>query len=170
MQMTTLSAPGLRREVFLSTPRNQAASIPEVTLPTMLRFWRSLPVLLRALLAGAAVATAGTMPWAALSLANQRYLVAVPWAVPIMAIYLWLLWRWLRGDGAPASTSADRKASLRARAISPDLFVMTVFAGILGFVSLIPFTILLGRLVTLNAARPITLPPGMPSSPRSRSS
>jgi membrane protease YdiL (CAAX protease family) len=129
----------------------------------MLRFWRRLPVLLRALLAGAAVASAGTLPWAFLSLANQRYLVAVPWAVPVMAIYLWMLWRWLRGDGAPKSTAADRRTSLRANATSPDLFIMTVFAGMLGFVALIPFTILLGRLVTLNQARPIRLPEGMPS-------
>ena len=129
----------------------------------MLRFWRRLPILPRALLAGAAVAAAGTLPWAFLSLSNQRYLVAVPWAVPVMAVYLWFLWRWLRGDGPPASTAPDRRKSLRANAVSPDLFVMTVFAGILGFVALIPFTILLGRLVTLNQARPIRLPEGMPS-------
>ena len=129
----------------------------------MLRFWRRIPVLPRALLAGAAVAAAGTLPWAYLSLSNQRYFVAVPWAVLVMAVYLYFLWRWLRGDGAPGSTSADRRKSLRANAISPDLFVMTVFAGILGFVALVPFTILLGRLVTLNQARPIKLPDGMPS-------
>src|SRR5437868_12011523 len=103
----------------------------------MLPIWRRLPVLLRALLAGAVVATAGTIPWAFLSLSNQRHVVAVPWAVPVMALYLWFLWRWLRGDGEPTSTSAMRRTSLRANAISPDLFVMTVFSGILGFVALV---------------------------------
>src|SRR5688572_15835055 len=100
----------------------------------MLRFWRRIPVLPRSVVGGVAVAAAGTLPWAFLSLANQRYLVAVPCAVLVMAVYLWFLWRWLRGDGAPESTAADRRKALRANAIGPDLFMMTIFAGIIGFV------------------------------------
>jgi membrane protease YdiL (CAAX protease family) len=124
--------------------------------------WRRLPLVLRALLAGTAVAAAGTLPWAGLSLANQKYLVAVPWAVVVMAIYLWFLWRWLRGDGWPSTTSASRRQSLRANTVEPDAFGLAIFAALIGFAALMPFAMLLGRLVTLNAAQPIKLPDGMP--------
>jgi membrane protease YdiL (CAAX protease family) len=128
----------------------------------VLTLWQRLPIVLRALLAGVAVAAAGTLPWAGLSLANQKYLVAVPWSVVVMAIYLWLLWRWLRGDGWPSTTAAARRAALRANSVDPDAFGLAIFAALIGFAALMPFAILLSRLVTLNASKPIELPPGMP--------
>lgn len=128
----------------------------------MLTLWQRLPIVLRALLGGTAVAAAGTLPWAGLSVANQKYLVAVPWAVVVMAIYLWFLWRWLRGDGWPSTTSTSRRQSLRANTVEPEAFGLAIFAALIGFAALMPFAMLLGRLVTLNAATPIKLPDGMP--------
>ena len=132
-------------------------------MTAVLTLWRRLPTVLRALLAGVAVAAAGTLPWAGLSLANQKFLVAVPWAVVVMAIYLWFLWRWLRGDGWPSATAVSRRTSLRANAVEPDAFGLAIFAALIGFAALMPFAILLSRLVTLNAAEAIKLPPGMPA-------
>lgn len=129
----------------------------------VLTLWQRLPTVLRATLAGVAVAAAGTLPWAGLSLANQKYLVAVPWAVIVMAIYLWVLWRWLRGDGWPSTTAAARRESLRANTVEPDAFGLAIFAALIGFAALVPFAMLLGRLVTLNAASPMNLPNGMPA-------
>jgi hypothetical protein len=54
------------------------------------RHWPRLPLVVRAVLLGLAAAAAGTLPWAALVSANTRHLPALPWAVPLMAIYLWL--------------------------------------------------------------------------------
>ena len=66
------------------------------------RLWPRLPVLGRAVLIGVAAAAAGTLPWAAMVSANTRYQSALPWAVPIMAMYLWVYWRYLvRGTGWP---------------------------------------------------------------------
>jgi membrane protease YdiL (CAAX protease family) len=128
----------------------------------MSELWSRLPVVMRAALAGVGVAGLGTIPWAALSLANQKWLVAVPWAVAVMAVYLVLLWRWLRGEGWPRSTSLARRQALRANAVDPDRFGAAVLAGMIGFAALVPFTMLLGRMVSLNQARDMTLPPGMP--------
>jgi membrane protease YdiL (CAAX protease family) len=50
--------------------------------------WVRLPVLVQAVVTGLAVATAGTIPWAALVAANIEHQPALPWAVPIMAVYL----------------------------------------------------------------------------------
>ena len=44
---------------------------------------RRLPVVVRAVVAGAAAAAVGTLPWAGLVWTNLRYGSAMPWAVPI---------------------------------------------------------------------------------------
>jgi membrane protease YdiL (CAAX protease family) len=129
----------------------------------MLSLWQRLPVVVRATLAGAFVAALGTIPWALLSLANQKYFVVLPWAVVVMAVYLVFLWRWLRGEGWPGATSAARRSSLRANGVDADAFGMAILAGLIGFAALMPFTILLSKLVTLNQAAPMRTPAGMPA-------
>jgi len=129
----------------------------------VLSLWRRLPVVVRAVLAGLGVASAGTIPWALLGLANQKWLVAVPWAIVPMAIYLRFLWRYLRGEGWPAATSEARRVSLRANPVSGDLWGMSMLAGMLGFGALMPFVIVLGRLVRLPVeSQPIRVPTAMP--------
>ena len=128
-----------------------------------LSLWRRLPVSVRAIVAGLAVASAGTIPWAMLGLANGRWLVSVPWAIVPMAIYLWFLWRYLRGEGWPSATAEARRVSLRANPVSADAWGMSLFAGMLGFAALMPFVIVLGRLVRLPAeSQPINVPAHMP--------
>jgi membrane protease YdiL (CAAX protease family) len=55
-----------------------------------------------------------------------------------------------------------RRELRRANAVDPDLFGLAIFAGMLGFAALMPFTILLNRLVTLNQAKALGVPPSMP--------
>ena len=43
------------------------------------------------------ILTIGQGVWAALLVANLRSAPAVPWAVPVMALALWLMWRYLGG-------------------------------------------------------------------------
>lgn len=128
-----------------------------------MRLWVRLPVIVRAVLSGFTVALIGTGAWAALSLANQKFLPVVPWAIVPTAIYLRLGWRWLRGEGAPSSTSVARRESLRANPVSPDAWGLGIFAGLLGWAALMPFSAVLARLVHSPAeAQPITLPHNMP--------
>lgn len=58
----------------------------------MRQLWCRLPVVLRAVVVGPAIAALGTVPWALLIAANASHLSAVPWSVPIMAGYLALYW------------------------------------------------------------------------------
>jgi membrane protease YdiL (CAAX protease family) len=111
--------------------------------------WARLPVLVSALLSGLAVALAGTVPWAVLVSANTRHLTSVPWAVPLMAVYLWLYWHYVRGAGWPRSTSAARRANSRANRLVGRTWGAALLAGILGLVTILLFQGVLGRLVSL---------------------
>ena len=111
--------------------------------------WLRCPVMLRAVLAGVALATVGTTPWALLVSANLKHGSAVPWAVPPTALYLWLFWRYARGDGWPASTQKARRANLRDLHLSDDVWAASLVAGVLGLVSLVLLFSVVNRLVRL---------------------
>lgn len=129
----------------------------------ILALWQRLPVIVRAVLAGVAVAAAGVVPWSLFVTANQKVLTGVPWAIAPTALYLWLFWRYLRGAGWPRSTADRRRTSLRANGLSGDVWSMALFAGVLGLTALFPLVGLLSRLVALPAeAQPIKVPPHMP--------
>lgn len=136
---------------------------------SILSLWQRLPMIVRAVIAGLAVLVAGELPWggiaghAALAGWNGRVFVVVPWAIVPMAVYLWLYWRYLKGAGWPRSTTPLRRTSLRANALSSDVWGMSLLAGLIGLATLLPLTRILGRLMTLPAdAEPITTPPHMP--------
>jgi membrane protease YdiL (CAAX protease family) len=111
--------------------------------------WQRCPVIGRAVLAGVALATIGTTPWALLASSNLKHGSAVPWAVPPTALYLWLFWRYARGDGWPASTSQARRANLRELRLSDDMWAASLVAGGLGLVTLVLLFAVVNRLVRL---------------------
>ena len=108
-----------------------------------------IPVLVRAVITGIAAAAAGSVPWAVLMSANAKHQAAVPWAVPIMAVYLWVYWRYVRGDWWPRSTAAARQANSRANPVPEGLWGSALLAGILGLVTLLLFQGVLSRLLVL---------------------
>ena len=116
---------------------------------TVLALWRRLPVVVRAVLTGLAVAAAGAAPWAVLLWANSKYWSAVPWAVPPTALYLWLFWRYVRGAGWPRSTAEARRANSRANRLSDDVWGVALFAGALGFAAVMLLQGVLSRIVAM---------------------
>ena len=78
--------------------------------------WRRIPAVVRAVLTGMAVMVARRFPWSILIVVNLRQPHSPPWAVPIMALYLTLYWRYLNGWGWPNQErpNASRQLS-RAR-------------------------------------------------------
>ena len=129
----------------------------------MRSLWRRLPVIIRAVLTGGAVAAAGILPWAFFVSLNQKWLISVPWAVLPTALFLWLFWRYLQGAAWPRSTMEARRSGLRANSLSSDVWGMALFAGVLGLTALLPFLGILSRLVRLPAeSQPIVVPPQMP--------
>lgn len=96
-----------------------------------------------------AVVLAGTIPRNIVFAANLRYFNAFPWAVPVMAAYLFVLWRYLNGAGPPESTAAERHAGLRANPISGRVWAASLIAGGLGLVAIVLALRLANRLVVL---------------------
>lgn len=136
---------------------------------SIVSLWPRVPVVVRAVVTGLAVLVAGELPWsgiaghAALAGWNQRVLVAVPWAILPMALYLWLYWRYLDGTGWPHATAQSRRTSLRAHRLSGEVWGMSLLAGFIGLATLLPLTRIMSRVVTLPAeAVPIVTPPNMP--------
>lgn len=118
-------------------------------MSTVLALWRRFPVVVRAVLTGLVVATAGTTPWAVLVSANSRHWSAVPWAVPPTALYLWLFWSYVRGAGWPRSTAEARRTNCRADRVPEDVWGVALLAGILGLVAVVFLQGVISRLVTL---------------------
>jgi len=129
----------------------------------MLSLWRSLPSIVRAVIAGIAVTAAGTLPWVFFVRWNQRVIVGLPWAILPMTLYLWLYWRYLSGSGWPQTTAEARRRSLRANALSGDVWGMSLLAGVVGLAALLPLLGIMSRLVRLpEEAQSVSLPQQMP--------
>jgi membrane protease YdiL (CAAX protease family) len=109
----------------------------------------------RAVVVGLAVLLAGTIPRNVLFAMNLRVYPAVPWSVPLVFLYLWLFWRYIRGEGPPLATSGQRRRSLRSNPLTPDIWSWALVAGGLGIVALVLALRVANRMVALP---PQTLP------------
>src|SRR5687768_10406703 len=89
----------------------------QVGIPLLSRFWAQLPVIVRAVLTGCLVLTAGGILTGPLLFANIRFWPEVPWSVPLLAAYMWFFWQYLRGHWWPRSTADARKHWLRANSL-----------------------------------------------------
>jgi len=114
-----------------------------------MKFWNRLPVILQAVIAGSLVNLFGTLPWPVLYGANLALSPSIPWAVPVMAIYLWFFWRYLQGKGWPSSTAETRRRNLRARALSSRVWGLSLLAGSLAVASLFALYLVYERLIAL---------------------
>jgi membrane protease YdiL (CAAX protease family) len=85
--------------------------------------------------------------WTVLLIANLATSPAVPWAVIVMAILLWLMWQYLDGKGWPDSTSEARHRYLRARLVSRPVFTWSLAAGMFSIIALTGLWIVLFQLV-----------------------
>lgn len=108
--------------------------------------WNGLWVTLRAVVLGLIVSLIGTTPWAILVTLNAKHINTIPWAVLPAAIYLWLFWRYIRGEGWPRSTSAARREQCRANPLSGEVWGAAILAGIVGLAALVAFMRVYARL------------------------
>jgi len=113
------------------------------------RALQNLKILWAALFALALTMLAGGI-WSALVVVNLETNANLPWAVPVMAVLLWIVWQYLGGRWWPTSTSQTRRRCLRARAVSGPAFAWAMVAGGLSIVCLTGLWIVLLRLVKVH--------------------
>jgi len=89
--------------------------------------------------------------WTVLLISNVATSPAIPWAVVVMALLLWLMWQYLGGKWGPQSTSEARRRYLRAKPLSGQVFAWALVAGLLSIVALVGFWIVLFQLVKIPA-------------------
>jgi membrane protease YdiL (CAAX protease family) len=87
--------------------------------------------------------------WTVLLISNIATSPAIPWAVVVMALLLWLMWQYLGGKWGPQSTSEARRRYLRARPVSGQMFAWALVAGLLSIVALVGSWIVLFQLVKI---------------------
>jgi len=85
--------------------------------------------------------------WSALLITNLATSPAIPWAVIVMAVLLWLMWQYLGGKWPPRRTSEARRGYLRATPVSGPAFAWALVAGALSIVALAGLWIVLFQLV-----------------------
>src|SRR5215472_8017482 len=88
--------------------------------------------------------------WGVLLVGNLRASPAIPWAVPVMALVLWLMWQYLDGRWWPHSTSEVRRRYLRASRVSGQVFAWTLLAGLLSITALAGYWIVMFHLVKMS--------------------
>lgn len=101
-----------------------------------------------AALALALIGGAGAV-WAALLYANLRLSPSVPWALPALALFLWLTWWYLRGGGWPAGTGARRRELLRANPVAGRAVAWSCLAGLLAVGALAGLWIVMARVFAM---------------------
>src|SRR4051794_15823422 len=112
-----------------------------------------------AILSGIAVLLAGSLPWSVvLAPANLRIGKVAPWSILPMAVYLWGYWKYISGSRGSPQTAGTRRVSLRANALPDGVWGGALCAGLLGFAALVALIVVMGRMVSLPAAAPITPP------------
>lgn len=104
---------------------------------------------MQAVLIGTAIVLVGTIPRNLAVAANLRFFTSVPWAVPLVAAYLWFLWWYLKGGGPPDSTAENRRTGLRANNLSKEVWAWALLAGALGIVTLVLALRVGNRLIAL---------------------
>jgi membrane protease YdiL (CAAX protease family) len=108
-----------------------------------------MSVIAEAVVIGMLVVFAGTIPRNVIFEANLRVWPAIPWAVPVVAAYIWLFWRYLNGEGPPDSTREARRAGLRSTPLPGIVWTWALLAGTLGIAALVLALRLANRVVTL---------------------
>jgi membrane protease YdiL (CAAX protease family) len=89
--------------------------------------------------------------WTALLAVNLATSPAIPWAVVVMGLLLWLLWRYLGGAGWPRGTADARRRYRRASRVPARAFAWAVAAGLLAIVALAGLWIVLFQIAGLPA-------------------
>jgi membrane protease YdiL (CAAX protease family) len=104
-------------------------SIADKSSHPLLQGSESIFATLRAVLLGFVVLMIGGVVSGALMFSNLQLAPNLPLFLPATILWLWLFWRYVRGDGWPRSMSDRRRSLLRARKLSSRAWGWSLVAG-----------------------------------------
>lgn len=125
--------------------------------------WRKIGSLLGFSLLALALIAGGGAVWGALIYGNLRTTPSIPWCLPALIVFLWLMWLYLAGKGWPRRTSERRRLLLRANRVSKAALGWSFVAGMLAIGALAGLWIVMARLFPMRPN--LLLPPKFTSSP-----
>ncbi len=99
---------------------------------------------------GLFISLSAAVVWTALIFANLKTNTRVPWSVPVMALVLWVMWRYWGGAGWPRSTCEIRRRYLRANPVSAPALMWSLLAGVLGIIALAGYWIVFFNLFKMK--------------------
>jgi membrane protease YdiL (CAAX protease family) len=114
-----------------------------------IRLWNRLPVVLRAIVLAELIADIGGLMPDLFMVANLKLSPSIPWLLPATALWLWIFWRCLDGEGWPRSTAESRRRDLRARPLSSRIWFWSLLGGGLAMVSVVSLSFLTTRLANV---------------------
>ena len=88
--------------------------------------------------------------WGVLLVTNLKTHPAIPWAVPVMAVVLWVMWKYLGGSWWPRSTSEARRRCLRSNRVPGPVLAWSLLAGLLSMGALAGYWIVVFQLVRMS--------------------
>lgn len=116
------------------------------------RFWRWLPVEVRAGLTALVILLVGQAPPGLMLAINMRLAPEQPWFLPLTLVWLALYASWLNGVGWPRVTAAARRADLRASPLPARVWALALAAGGLSMAGVMSLALYIGRVATLPDA------------------
>jgi len=122
---------------------------PERRPLLIVRLWRGLPVILRAIIVGELVVSIGGVPPELAIVANLRTSPRLPWLLVVTAIWLWLFWWYLSGRGWPTRTAEMRRRDLRGGPVPGRVWIWALIAGALGILSTLGLAATITRLANV---------------------
>lgn len=106
----------------------------------------------RAVLLGFLFLVIGGSVSGSLMFVNLAAAPALPLFFPVTVLWLWLFWRYVRGDGWPRSTSDRRRELLGARKLSPRAWGWALAAGGLALAAVMGIAFMTYRFAALPEA------------------
>jgi len=114
--------------------------------------WPRIPLTARAVVTGLVVMLAGQFPWSILIAVNLKSPQSPPWAVPVMALYLILYWRYLNGWGWPPGNAQQRRNNFRARGLPRNVWFWAMSSGVFAVAAAVMLQGAYSRLIPLPPA------------------
>lgn len=116
-----------------------------------------MTVVFKAVLVGCFVLFVGGMFTSPLVFANITFWPDIPWSVPLLALWMWVFWKYASGHWWPRATSDARRELLRANPLPSRVWLWALIAGYLAMASSYALHWVVGRLTPLHFDIPVIL-------------